>query len=598
MRTTRDFRRRGATAVMVMVMVVTLLGFAALTIDVGAMYNAKADLQRCADAAALAAAAQLGDYSTGDPASMAAAAAEDMVGRNAVLGHAVQIGVGDVVFGRADYLEDPPTGQRAFSFVPGGDIPDAVRVRVRMTRDSPNGRFGLFFAPILGHTGADISAQATAVMIPRDIAIVADLSSSHTDDSEFCNYHLTEIGMWDTWSGLPGGYGDVDSSWADADIRPEWVLPDGSVPQAAGPAWGYMKQMGFGALVIPKDDYSPAADAGLVQLAYGDSWSNVQLTAYLAVRGYSSTERDAIMTNFGSDSSTVYPLRVAVALGLAEWNSGLSGGRWSTVGAPAGNNNASIGASEVQWTQSIMGRSASSSATIFKAYVAFMRSTSSTMYAANSDLRYRFGAKTFVNFLLSERERHSLTPELSNAPHYPMQAVKDSVTVLAAYLDELESNDKVSLETYATTVHHEIDLTSDFGAVSDRLNAMHGGYYDNSTNTGGGIRAAIDELAGPRARTMSSKVIILMTDGIANVGGEGLGGPEYARHVAEEAADRGIRIFTVSVGAAADTELMQDIADIGHGEHFRASGTIGEYSAALRRIFVTIGGRRPVALAE
>lgn len=47
-------RRRGLVAVNVLVMLVTLLGFTALTIDTGAMYNTRADLQRTADACALA----------------------------------------------------------------------------------------------------------------------------------------------------------------------------------------------------------------------------------------------------------------------------------------------------------------------------------------------------------------------------------------------------------------------------------------------------------------------------------------------------------------------------------------------------------------
>jgi len=48
------YRRRGAVAVMIVVASFVIVGFAALAIDVGVMYNAKADLQRAADSAALA----------------------------------------------------------------------------------------------------------------------------------------------------------------------------------------------------------------------------------------------------------------------------------------------------------------------------------------------------------------------------------------------------------------------------------------------------------------------------------------------------------------------------------------------------------------
>ena len=50
-------RARAVVAVQVMVLLVVMLGFAALTVDVGMMYNTRADLQRAADASAMAGAA-------------------------------------------------------------------------------------------------------------------------------------------------------------------------------------------------------------------------------------------------------------------------------------------------------------------------------------------------------------------------------------------------------------------------------------------------------------------------------------------------------------------------------------------------------------
>ena len=50
---------RGATIVLVALMLAALLGIAALAIDVGMLYNARAEAQRAADAAALAGAGSL-----------------------------------------------------------------------------------------------------------------------------------------------------------------------------------------------------------------------------------------------------------------------------------------------------------------------------------------------------------------------------------------------------------------------------------------------------------------------------------------------------------------------------------------------------------
>ena len=47
-------RKRAIAVVVVVVLLPVLLGFAALTVDVGMIYNVRADLQRAADAGAMA----------------------------------------------------------------------------------------------------------------------------------------------------------------------------------------------------------------------------------------------------------------------------------------------------------------------------------------------------------------------------------------------------------------------------------------------------------------------------------------------------------------------------------------------------------------
>ncbi len=596
-------RRRGAVAVLVVITLVVFLGCAALTVDVGTMYNARSDLQRTADAAALAAASRLGEQTLGDPLALARATAREFTGYNGVFDRSLDLDTSDITFGRGNY--DPVA--HTLTFVPTTTAPNAVRVNVRMAADSPNGPLGLYFSAIFGKYNTDVSAMATAMMIPRDVAIVADLSSSHTDDSEFRNYKNTEIKMWEPWNGLPGGYGEIGSPWVSADIQPGWVEPDGSVPQAAGPAWGYMKRIGYGDMIVPTT-YNPLTDPGLVRLVYGSNWSNAQLSSYLSAQGYNATEVSAIMNNGAGDSSTSYPLRVATALGLANWNSGIAGGRWSTVGASPGNGNNNIVSSEVQWTQQIMGRSVSASASIFQSYINYTRASNNVMTQANTNLRYSYGIKTFISYLLDAREQHSMTPEFGNAPHYPMQPIKDATQVLTEYLYELDSNDQVSLEVFATTAHHEVDLTSNFHEVSDRLNAMHAGYYDSNTFTAGGLQAGIDELTGARARSSAKKVMVLLSDGLANCTSPSNCSTSDANTLAEaraealavaqDASDLGIRIFTVAVGSAADPGLMADIAETTGAETFVAQGSIDEYAQELRNIFITIGGRRPVALVE
>lgn len=597
-------RRRGVVAVQVAVLLVVLLGFAALTVDVGVMYNAKADLQRTADAAALAAAARLVERHEGvDTVGLAKGTAATFTYLNPVWGGAVTLdGDVDVVLGRAVY--NPSSGQ--YTFTPTEIAPDAVRVQVRKTADSPNGSLGLYFARIFGISSTEITAQALAAAMPRDIAIVADLSASHTDDSELTHYAMTDINLYQVWDALPGGDNDI-AGCADVFCPSGQVCAGGMCVAAgpgasAGPTWGYMDNLGFGTETV-NAGYNPTVDPGLVRLPYNGNWNVAALTAYMQAQGYSAAEINALNSS-ANDAAGGYQYRVAVALGLAYWNSGIAGGLWQSRGAPAGNANTFVGSTELEWREGILGRSADSSSSIWLDYINnYVRQTSTGMYQANTNFRYRYGVKTLVNYLLEKRPSNSQTPELAATPTQPMQAVKDAVEYMTVMIDDLDTDDQVSLEIYGTTARHEVDLTNDFAAVPDRLNAMQAGHYDSWTNMGGGIARGIQELTSSRARQSARKVMILLTDGNANVNsygatGDESGGNAYAIAQAQAAAALGIRIFAVSVGADSNADLMEQIADIGSGEHFHAEGSIEEYSAQLAEIFGRLAGRRPVELIQ
>jgi hypothetical protein len=139
--------------------------------------------------------------------------------------------------------------------------------------------------------------------------------------------------------------------------------------------------------------------------------------------------------------------------------------------------------------------------------------------------------------------------------------------------------------------------------VSDGLDDMQAGHYNSHPCIGGGLDSALDELETTRARDWAKKVIILMTDGRANINRWGkydlAGAKSYALDQAERAAGMGVRIYCISVGVNADRILMQQIASIGRGQEYFASGDDpDEYTAQLKEIFGELGGRRPIALIK
>jgi len=572
-------RKHGAVAVTVAVAIPVVFAFAALSVDVGVMYNAKADLQRAADAAAMAAASRLTSLVSGDPVSLGRQAARDTAHANPVLNQPPQLTDADIVFGTAKV--NPFT--QAVTFTPTEKVPNAVRVTVRKTSDSPNGPLPLYFARIFGRHNTNVQATATAAVAPRDIAIVSDVSGSLVYDSEFRRWETTRINIYDVWNALPGGAGEVGSTWG-----PGEELADPA--QAAGPAWGYFKRLGFGDDPGDQSKYNVEADPGLITLPKDQGWTDAQLEDYLYDQNYSAAEVSAILN---PSNDYYYENRVALALGLATWNSGIAGGRWEALGlSRVGNRDNYYSSSELSWREPYLSASASQAESIWRDYIdRYSRSS--------SPFRYQYGIKTMLDYTLEYRRSESQTPELADVPVQPMEAIKEATKYMIDLLINALSFDQISLELYSSAGTHAVDLTHDFSEVTAVLEDI---VPSGSTNMGQGMERGIDELTSTRARGEARKILLVITDGQANVDRSGrssvTGGKLYAVEEAERAAALGIQIISISVGQDSDQELMAQIAEIGKGVHFHAEGSIEEYESQLREIFAAVGGRRTVSLIE
>lgn len=125
---------RGAATVFVALMLVVLMGFAAIAVDVGAMYAEKAQLQTGADSSALAIAGDCANGACGD----VNATGQLLANSNS---------------------NDSSSGVSSITF------PSATTVRVETnTRDAGSGAnaFSLFFARVMGFETTDIRAVAEA----------------------------------------------------------------------------------------------------------------------------------------------------------------------------------------------------------------------------------------------------------------------------------------------------------------------------------------------------------------------------------------------------------------------------------------------------
>ena len=189
-------QRCGAVLVLAAISLALIITFAALTVDVGYMYVVRSELQATADAAALAAAGTLRTSATPNEAEQVAqTAAADYGEVHDAAGTPVEIAASDVTIG--SYWFDHDTGK--FIFDPTDDrYPSAVNVITR--RPDMN----LWFAGFFGENTKTIVAEATAILQPRDIAVVIDLSGSMKYDSDLRFYTTTQINTRDIWASLDG----------------------------------------------------------------------------------------------------------------------------------------------------------------------------------------------------------------------------------------------------------------------------------------------------------------------------------------------------------------------------------------------------------
>ncbi len=730
-RSSRRWLRRGGVVVQVAVMSTVIMGFGALAVDVGVLYASKSELQAAADSAALAAAAQLSGDIPGSPIDRARDSAVEYAEKHIVFGDPIQLDPSrDVEPGKA--ILNPNSGR--YEFVPASYNHDAVRVTVRRTADSPGGAIPLMFANVLGMSEKDMWASASAVLIPRDIAVVIDISNSMCWDSELRYWNRTD-----------GGYTNLRDVWAALDgpepSRP--YLPGSELETEyagdTGPAFGMMSD--WGNALIP-GAYSITSDPGLIYLPRGskwhadlthfnvlESWAENQANNDLVAQGYDVWERWALLTNecegyltapatnvlgftsraiwkldsstgrnritvyFSSDGTgstpslsniqvSVPPAALATALATAssqggypvltvnpDPHTGLIGIKWegtclgesggvetewfsfevpntvpvtgASVGCKAGATWTTVShtfqnADRYEstrwrlrtgtvlglntWLSGLDGESQGDSDGLiegdsevtwlalpsfavdwnWKTYIDYVRSSTNP-----SGFRCRYGPKTLTDYLMEYQPESYSTSNLWATPEQPLRATKDAVQTMVDVIAALDSMDHMSLEIFAATARHQVNLSENLQEVADVLYERQSGHWDRSTNLGGGLATAIAELKSSRARSSSAKVIVLMSDGVPNITESGEyvsdGDPaavQYALDQADIARQEGFRVYCVSVGYSVDREVMQAIAAKANGQEFYAAGSPEEYTEQLEDIFRSLGGKRPVALIE
>ncbi len=615
------------------------VGVAALAVDTGMMYIAKRDLQGAADAAALAAASRLGSIDGISDAAIQEAARFTHL--NKILGRYADLAQTDVVLGHAIRVAgntDP------YDFHPNEQPYDAVRVTLRRDQTPADGPVSLLFAKSLGMDEATMRASATAMLVPRDIALVIDLSGSMNDDSELRHTQNfpsdsggtrpgVQVNLKKIWIALPintgrsgirngdnpptpgplsimnnapgTGPGIPQSLGGNPDPGSE---PNGGSPNPAGPRWGWMT--GYGSN-LALGSYRPEADGGLYYIPRFAPTTDPDVIQNLIESGYTADERNALLNGRNDKHSSHFRRRVQVLLGLAGWESGMPNSKYQD----GGNGDTLVDRDELTQVVSYPYLRGS-----WSGYIKYVLSNYTRMYLTDTHLRYRYGIKTFVNYLLEQQNRHDRTPELADTPEEPLRSVKNSVQVMIDEIIFLRTQDHVSLETFGqfgihrenlTSPHNGLSLAEALQKIPDSMFTFQAGHDTVYTNIGAGVHAGIEELTGHRARPSSAKVIVMLTDGTPNVNEHnatvGNNHPDaiaWAIDRANAAKELGMTVYSVGVGADVNEALCIDIATSPDHYFFADNAPDPDNNGApryvnqLREIFQTLGGRRPVRLIQ
>lgn len=197
--------RKGNILIMTCFLMIAMIAFIALAVDVGYLYTVRNELQRSADASAIAATWELIEEDTFDPdfsvdalATNARDTAVQFAALNKVGSAAPGLAADDVFVG---YMADPSNPNDPLIPLPVGMLPNAVKVRVQRT-EIQNGKIPLFFARVLGIDDSASEAEATAALVQGFNGFKMPADGSNL---EMLPFALDE----DTWNSIAaGGAGD------------------------------------------------------------------------------------------------------------------------------------------------------------------------------------------------------------------------------------------------------------------------------------------------------------------------------------------------------------------------------------------------------
>jgi hypothetical protein len=196
--------------------------------------------------------------------------------------------------------------------------------------------------------------------------------------------------------------------------------------------------------------------------------------------------------------------------------------------------------------------------------------------------------------------RAVMNQKYSEKPHATLSrwaSLTNAVNTFTNVLNDSPYEPRIAMATYSSNFTFgvwsssvaslDVPLTRDISTIVPKMNAYGQKPLIGNTNIAAGMREGINALIDPsKARLTSTKVIVLLSDGILTQGDDPVA-------LANVARDLNIKVCTIAFSSQADVNLMKNIALAGGGSFYNAPD-----SATLTTVFKQIAETLPAMLTQ
>jgi hypothetical protein len=539
----------------------------AVAVDVGYIYTVQTQLDRAVDAAALAGAQDLVNGTSAAQAKATEYLVRNPVGSSMTFVDETQLAAQSATF-NSQHANDLQMKYGTWdattkTFTQNAVTPSALQV----TMTYPNMPF--FFGKVLGHDTFTITSSATAMFQPRDIMVVLDYSASMNDDSTFgsigkLSQSVIEGSLQNCWNDLgPPSYGNLG-------FTPAWAVAQGQ-PENPGAS-------------IPHITVEYRNTAVYVTSTHALTSVKLQFSSGGTQTITSSATTGTFQGSSGNQITKVW---------VKSWGNGSNGESFDFSSNTIFKN--ALGLNNVTYPYSSGGS--------WDGYINYCTGSSGQNYDAG--YRYKFGGMSLVNYWLDQYPANSQVPDLWKCRAEPEYALKDSMSVFMDLVGSVDTSDRVGLVIYDAANGNAIlesGLTNNLSTITNITNQRQAGHYHSYTNIGAGMQLGRQTLEST-ARPNACKLIVLMTDGLANWNNGQYNLSAAAAMISSEAAASAAdkyKIFTLALGVNADTATMQSVASVTDGKYYNIPGGANHQSmhTQLKTAFKEIADARPLLIVK